>query len=79
MPVELLAATQAPPASFTGVQMPVALLASVHTSGVDGSGSHFSMALPVNVRVAAIEALLGRTLTQSDDAADVAAASMCIS
>jgi hypothetical protein len=63
----------------TGVQMPVALLASVHTSGVDGSGSHFSMALPVNARAAAIETLLGRTLTQLEDTDDVAAASMCIS
>lgn len=79
MPVALLAATQAPPASFTGVQVPVALLASVHTSGVDGSGSHFSMALPVNARAEAIETLLWRTLMQIEDTADVAVAPMCIS
>jgi hypothetical protein len=59
--------------------MPEASLASVHISGVGGSGSHFSTALAANARDAANAEALGLTLTQLAAVAEVAAVVTCIS
>ena len=79
MPEALPAPTQVPTEPAAGVQAPEASLASVHISGVGGSGSHFSTARAASASEAASEEALGLTLTQLAAVAEVAAASTCIS
>ena len=79
MPEALPAPTQVPTEPAAGVQAAEAPLASVHISGVGGSGSHFSTARAENASEAASEEAIDLTLTQLAAVAEVAAVATCIS